>query len=575
MTYADRVKDTTTTTGTGTITLAGSPPSGFQSFAAGLPASASVPYCIAGQTGSEWEVGVGVLLTGTTLSRSPTASSNSGSLVNFSAGTKDVFCTQSASQIAKLLSSDDVAFALAVPLTAQGIRYMPQQTVSSVQAFTVASSPVKNAQVYVRLIADGTNAPTFTGYKEWGGSLGYDNRNGIVNEITFFYDGYDYWYSVSQAVGATPVVAAPSQVLGLTAGTPTNSTVPLSWSLPTGGGTPTDYIVEYKLTSSGTWLTFSDGTSTALSATVTGLASSSAYDFRVSATNTGGTGAVSSTVSATTAAAATVPATMSAPTATAGDTTASIAFTIPSNGGATITGYTITPYIGATAQTAQTSGTLTSPIVATGLTNSTAYTFKIHANNSVGSGVDSPASNSVTPVAAAAFLRAVTIGSPVTESGTGPYTYTAAGGSLTSGAGIVLDKHFQSGVDGSVQATFGSVTGSNEFMIGLRDDTTVGAWTTLKGGLYAWMNGTNQYNQVTLTGGGPGGIDVASVPASGDVIKLTRTGTTITFGLARAATPTVFATIHTLTGASTALQYVEIIAIGTVTVSGLTSTGLA
>lgn len=87
----DRVKETTSTTGTGTITLAGAV-SGFQSFSA-IGNGNSTFYTIAG--GGEWEVGIGTYTSsGTTLSRDTVlSSSNSGSLVNFSAGTKDVFVT--------------------------------------------------------------------------------------------------------------------------------------------------------------------------------------------------------------------------------------------------------------------------------------------------------------------------------------------------------------------------------------------------------------------------------------------------------------------------------------------------
>jgi len=89
---ADRVRETTTTTGTGTVTLAGAV-TGFQTFSA-IGNANTTYYTIAGQGTSEWEVGIGTYTSsGTTLSRDTVlASSNSGSLVNFSAGTKDVFC---------------------------------------------------------------------------------------------------------------------------------------------------------------------------------------------------------------------------------------------------------------------------------------------------------------------------------------------------------------------------------------------------------------------------------------------------------------------------------------------------
>ncbi len=89
---ADRVRETTTTTGTGTVTLAGAV-LGFQTFSA-IGNGNTTYYTIAGIGTSEWEVGIGTYTSsGTTLSRTTVlASSNSGSLVNFSAGTKDVFC---------------------------------------------------------------------------------------------------------------------------------------------------------------------------------------------------------------------------------------------------------------------------------------------------------------------------------------------------------------------------------------------------------------------------------------------------------------------------------------------------
>jgi hypothetical protein len=99
---ADRVQETTTTTGTGTVTLLGAV-TGFQSFAA-IGNANTTYYTIAGQTGSEWEVGLGTYTaSGTTLSRATVlGSSNSGSLVNFSAGTKNVFVTYPASQASLL-----------------------------------------------------------------------------------------------------------------------------------------------------------------------------------------------------------------------------------------------------------------------------------------------------------------------------------------------------------------------------------------------------------------------------------------------------------------------------------------
>jgi len=96
----DRVQETTTTTGTGTLTLGGAV-TGYQSFTA-IGNGNTTYYTIYGSGSTEWEVGIGTYTaSGTTLSRDTVlASSNSGSLVNFSAGTKNVWCDYPAGKAA-------------------------------------------------------------------------------------------------------------------------------------------------------------------------------------------------------------------------------------------------------------------------------------------------------------------------------------------------------------------------------------------------------------------------------------------------------------------------------------------
>jgi hypothetical protein len=92
----DRVQETSTTTGTGTFTLAGAV-SGFQSFSV-IGNANTTYYAIVG--GAEWEVGLGTYTSsGTTLARNTILeSSNGGTAVNFSAGTKNVFVTYPAEE---------------------------------------------------------------------------------------------------------------------------------------------------------------------------------------------------------------------------------------------------------------------------------------------------------------------------------------------------------------------------------------------------------------------------------------------------------------------------------------------
>ena len=104
----DRVQETTTTTGTGTLTLGGAV-TGYQSFSA-IGNANTTYYAIYAPGGTEWEVGLGTYTaSGTTLSRDTVlASSNSGSLVNFSAGTKNVWCDYPAGKAVYTDSSGNV-----------------------------------------------------------------------------------------------------------------------------------------------------------------------------------------------------------------------------------------------------------------------------------------------------------------------------------------------------------------------------------------------------------------------------------------------------------------------------------
>jgi len=96
----DRVKETSTTTGTGTFDLAGAE-TGFESFVSGVGDGNQTYYAISNDGTNEFEVGIGTVTDATpdTLSRDTIiSSSNSDALVDFSAGTKTVFCTLPASR---------------------------------------------------------------------------------------------------------------------------------------------------------------------------------------------------------------------------------------------------------------------------------------------------------------------------------------------------------------------------------------------------------------------------------------------------------------------------------------------
>ena len=170
----DRVKETTTTTGTGTINLGGAA-TGFETFVAGIGNSNTTYYCIAGQGTAEFEVGIGTVTDASpdTLSRTTIlSSSNSDSAVNFSAGTKDVFCTLPAS---KTIREVDTALNVPTGTTAQR-----------------AGSPAAGDLRF------NTTTSKFEGYSgsAWG-DIGVGN---FLVTNTFTGDGSDTTFTISNAV---------------------------------------------------------------------------------------------------------------------------------------------------------------------------------------------------------------------------------------------------------------------------------------------------------------------------------------------------------------------------------------
>ena len=145
----DRVKETTTSTGTGTINLAGAE-TGFETFVAGVGNSNTCYYCIAHQSANEFEVGLGTVTDASpdTLARTTIiSSSNSDSAVDFSAGTKDVFCTLPAS---KAVFFDESSGSSDVSIGSRGTNPMGLSMTGTVLALTeqtnVASFQMDGAQ---------------------------------------------------------------------------------------------------------------------------------------------------------------------------------------------------------------------------------------------------------------------------------------------------------------------------------------------------------------------------------------------------------------------------------------------
>ena len=180
----DRVKETTTTTGTGTVTLAGAA-AGFQSFAAVGDGNQTF-YAIVDSASGAWEVGVGTYTSsGTTLSRTTVvSSSNAGSLVNFGAGSKDVFVTYPSSRSVYLDAAGSAVTTLDIGTLGASTANI---TTANITSGTVSTTPTNGNDLvnktYVDTVAAASlhyHEPVFVESPDSTGNLNATYNNGTA-----------------------------------------------------------------------------------------------------------------------------------------------------------------------------------------------------------------------------------------------------------------------------------------------------------------------------------------------------------------------------------------------------------
>lgn len=169
---ADRVQETTTTTGTGTVTLAGAV-TGFRTFASQMSTSDTCYYAIVDTATGAWETGIGTLASSTTLARTTLLDSSTGSAISFAAGTKQVMMTMPAEAPNFYIGTNGgqqiVIFAGAGN---HGMEIGRTDGVASTPYFDFHSSSTA-ADYDFRMINTGTATPGTNGggYMEWLGKL--------------------------------------------------------------------------------------------------------------------------------------------------------------------------------------------------------------------------------------------------------------------------------------------------------------------------------------------------------------------------------------------------------------------
>jgi hypothetical protein len=209
------------------------------------------------------------------------------------------------------------------------------------------------------------------------------------------YGAANYWVDVRFT--PIPVPGAATNVTAVEGG---RTSANVAWTAPSSGGQPTSYKVTPYIGSAAQTPRTVTGSPPATGTTITGLTSGTTYRFTVQAVNPTGTGPESAQSNAVTPQTPVVPAAPTGVAAQPASQSARVTWTAPAgDGDSAITGYAVTPYIGAAAQTPVQAGAAATSATITGLTNGTSYTFRVTATNGVGTSPASAASNAATPQA--------------------------------------------------------------------------------------------------------------------------------------------------------------------------------
>ncbi len=210
---ADRVKETTTTTGTGTVNLAGAE-TGFQTFVAGVGNSNTTYYAIVDGNTGDFEVGIGTVTDASpdTLSRDTILqSSNSDSAVNFGSGTKSVFCTQPADKAVfknadgNVNLPDNGEFQVGDKAVTGDLRIRHNGTNNQIQGYT--------GQIIITNFADDEDVRIITDDGS-SGTTDYFRADGSNGEVVLYHYGTEKFATKSTGVDVVGNITVSGTVDG-------------------------------------------------------------------------------------------------------------------------------------------------------------------------------------------------------------------------------------------------------------------------------------------------------------------------------------------------------------------------
>jgi hypothetical protein len=221
---ADRVQETTTSTGTGSVTLAGASV-GFNSFSV-IGNGNTTYYTIAGQV--QWEVGIGTYTaSGTTLSRDTVlSSSNGGALVDFSAGSKNVFVTYPAERAVYEDASGGIANLAVTDINVTNANVATLLTATNANVTTLLTAT--NANVTTRITATNANVTTLltaananvttlltAANANVTTQLTATNINASVNIVSANYENTGVFYYNAKTVTANTVIDSTENAMSV------------------------------------------------------------------------------------------------------------------------------------------------------------------------------------------------------------------------------------------------------------------------------------------------------------------------------------------------------------------------
>ena len=218
---ADRVKESTTTTGTGTVNLAGAE-TGFQTFVAGIGNSNTTYYAIVDANTGDFEVGIGTVTDASpdTLSRDTILqSSNSDSAVNFGSGTKSVFCTQPADKAVFTNANGNIDFTGNLHFddsTGTGDNRIKMGTGNDLQIFhNGTNAKINNASGALQIANSADdNDVTIATDDGSGGTTTYFRADGSNGEAVLYHYGTEKFATKSTGVDVTGNITVSGTVDG-------------------------------------------------------------------------------------------------------------------------------------------------------------------------------------------------------------------------------------------------------------------------------------------------------------------------------------------------------------------------